>query len=47
MSLGTVELASAPLAVLKGAIGPVGQIADDLLQVTEDVEEVAPAGDLG
>ena len=47
MPLGTVQLLPAPLGVLEGAIGAILQIAAELLQVAEDVEDVAPAGDLG
>src|SRR3954467_13225409 len=47
MPLGPVKLVPAPLGVLQSAIGTIRQIADDLLEVTEDVEDVAPAGDPG
>src|SRR5271166_2215160 len=44
---GRIELPLAPFGVLKGVIGAVLQKADEMLKITENVEDVAPAGNLG
>jgi hypothetical protein len=43
---GGLKLPLAPFGILQGVIGAVLQETNKLLEITEDVENVAPAGNL-
>lgn len=47
MPLGAIELPPAPFGVLDSTVGAIFQRAGDLLRVVDDVEDIAPTGDLG
>jgi len=47
VSPGSIELPLPPLGALQGIIGAIPQEANELLEIAENVENVAPAGNLG